>query len=71
MGGSIPRVGIEDIGSYWLGPDNKLWELYLFCEYPTVSWRRVDDRENRRGGAVGSEITRGFRRLVPEQEGSA
>jgi hypothetical protein len=69
MEGTIPHVTLGDLGSYWLGPDGKVWEICTYCEGPTVSFRRVDDHAQRRGGAVGSEITRGFRRLVLEELG--
>lgn len=75
---NLPRVIAEDVGSYWTRDDGTLWRIVTYCESPTVSWERVDEkpdvphlpwRPTRRGGAVGSEITRGFIRLVEDENG--
>ena len=57
----------NDLGMFWLGPDGAVWELFAYCARPTVSWRRVDDHEIRRGGSVGSSLAEEFTRLVPER----
>lgn len=70
---SIPRVTVNDVGSLWLGPDGEPWRLIAFCEYPSVTWERLTGlaetfHKEQRGGAVGSPITDGFRRLVEAEE---
>lgn len=66
----IPRISVDDVGTYWTRDDGSIWRVITYCEHPTVSWERVDGHEELRGkrigGAVGSEITRGFVRLVAE-----
>lgn len=63
-----PNIGLDDLGSFWIGPDGGVWELITYCAQPTVSWRNVADPEKRRGGAVGSPITSEFVRLVREEQ---
>ena len=72
---SPPRVSVADVGTYWTRADGSLWRIVLFGEHPTVTWERMDGpllpREpapERRGGSVGSPITDGFIRLVPESD---
>lgn len=55
----------DDVGTFWLA-DEQVWQLISHCEYPTVTWQRVDDPSIRRGGAVVSPLAREFTRLLPE-----
>lgn len=76
--GKIPRITVEDVGTYWTRQDGSLWRVISFAEHPTVSWERLDGPliqrdavRERRGGVVGSLITEGFERLVRESEASS
>lgn len=55
-----------DFKVFWLGEDGHVWKLAHFCEHPTATFARVDVPTIQRGGAVGSPILAGFRRLIPD-----
>lgn len=74
----MARVTSEDVGTIWQKDDGSVWRLISYCEHPTATWQRIDEKPpnsiiasafwhpTRISGAVGSAITDGLTKLVPE-----
>lgn len=58
-----PRFSEDDVGTYWIDPDNRVWVVESYCGSPTAGLRCLDNQE-RKGGAVGALIFQGLERLV-------
>lgn len=56
----------DDVGMFFTTTGEDIWELIIYCEYPTATLRNLKTGE-RVGGAIGSPNLQPFRRLVPEK----
>ena len=56
----------EDVGKYFTTTGEDIWELVLYCEYPTATMENIKTGD-KVVGAVNSPALKRFIRFVPEE----
>ena len=57
----------NDVSKYYTTNGKDIWQLIIYCEYPTATMKNLETGE-RVGGAVGCLNLKPFVKLIPERE---